>query len=158
MGCCDSKKTWRIELTLAKDGSSDVYNFDFDDVTGGRIDGEVRDTLGTKFSDLAGTCLPVGSPDMAFITLEFQLGAVGIFMLGSAIDTEFRGVFFAHALKKPKALASKKAQASGGNPVIRLAPDPGDTGTGGGSQTLLLEAKGSASNAKVSDRPARKRK
>jgi hypothetical protein len=83
------------------------------------------------FSEVSGTCRPQTKPDGTFMTLEFNWGPSDIFMVGFTHTdgfTRFRGKFFA---SEAATFAGREIEEA----VVRLIPEPPDTGTGTGQQT-----------------------
>lgn len=139
MAACDSRP-W--DMTLILDQNPTPIELKFQNVTIflGVIFGEVYDPLGNKVSNLIGTCTPFpggGVPNASEMTFVFRLRdaakEVGIFLSGVAFVpstttfADFRGGFLAFPPDANTPLGE----------VVRnlVIPDPGDTGTGNGTQT-----------------------
>lgn len=123
-----SNKNWR--LTLQFDGQNERrFRFEIDDVGGGSPDltGQVfeinTDGSETLVSNLTGSCRDGKSGDGSpkVMDLSFNLGEDMIFMAGRVRAARFFDGRF-------RAFAPRRV----GDKIFR---EPGDTGTGGGSQT-----------------------
>jgi hypothetical protein len=138
MAACDSKP-WDMTLILDEDPTPIELRFENVTIFLGVIIGEVHDRLGNKVSNLIGTCTPFvggGAPNVSEMTFVFRLRdaakEVGIFLSGfaflpsTATFPDFRGRFLAFTVGTNTPLGEVR------NLVI---PDPGDTGTGNGTQT-----------------------
>ena len=102
-------------------------------VTNGVISGTMHYPAAsdTPFSTVSGTCRPLSKPDGTLMILEFNWGPSDIFMVGFSYQQgfiKFKGKFF----------VSEAAPIDGreiDEAVVRLIPEPPDTGTGTGQQT-----------------------
>ena len=131
------KARWRMDLRTQPvpdppRGGVVILNIT-NDVTGADISGDVLNETGGKISTFTGTCRPAELPDFNIMTFDFVWGAANIFLSGSARAklgdvNRFTGGFRATA--RTDRLSETDAVAFNTDP-----PDPGDTGTGNGSQT-----------------------
>lgn len=102
-------------------------------ITDGVISGTMHYPFASiePFSEVSGTCRPLTKPDGTLMHLEFNWGASDIFMVGFSYKQgfiKFKGNFFASAANAFDGSAIDEA-------VLRLIPEPPDTGTGTGQQT-----------------------
>jgi hypothetical protein len=140
MAACDNRP-WDITLVLDRDPTI-VERLFFRNVRidNGVIRGDVEKPVGTKISDLIGTCGPFvqgSAPNLSSMTFVFRLRdanrEVAICLPGVAFvraannPVEFMGKFFAFP---PGADTPNAVQANN-----LLIPGDGDTGTGTGTQT-----------------------
>ncbi len=135
MAVCDSNSGWTITMSPDKNPALFEIIFLRLKVTAeGVITGDMfyPPSSTTPFSSVSGTCQPLTRPDGNIMTLSFNWGVVDIFMVGfthpEASFNRFKGRFIA--------LRRIVNTTQNFDPeMVALIPDPGDTGTGGGSQT-----------------------
>jgi hypothetical protein len=136
MVICDVSQ-WTIEVITQHPATNsprgDVLVFDIENVTGINISGKVHLQTGGFISDFTGTCRAVQRQHLNIMTFEFAWGAANVILAGTAFavpnePNRFIGRFRAIA---------RAVDAVERDSVALLAgpPDPGDTGTGNGTQT-----------------------
>jgi hypothetical protein len=107
-----------------------VLVFNITRINGINIEGNVLEQTGGMISTFTGTCRAVLQDQMNLMTFEFVWGSANILLAGGASAgnvNRFAGRFIATA---HTALEGEKAVKPSAVP-----PDPGDTGTGNGTQT-----------------------
>jgi hypothetical protein len=144
MECPEGFEEWTFDLTV--DGASAPLRLTFCmKFEGVRVSGKVFDPLPTpvELSDLMGLRVPTPTSGNDVLSLEFMWDKVRIFMAGFTFiqgKDKFEGNFvvtgLSDALSAPDA-ASAEAQGTktSSNTLAQIPPEPGDTGTGNGTQT-----------------------
>lgn len=143
MEFCDPTKDWTMGLELDKmAGKPEFFTFHLE--RGGTGQVRIQNVPEKRMSDLIWTCLPFGSASQAdgksLINFIFRFRKptgnpreTGVLLSGfaravSPDSHEFEGRLFVFPL-------DSTVPAAGNEELMTLAPDPGDTGTGTGSQT-----------------------
>lgn len=126
---------WTIEFLsepVANPPRGGVLVFDIVHINGINIDGNVSLQAGGSLGTFTGTCRAVQQDQLNLMTFEFVWGAANIVLAGVAFVgnvNRFTGRFNATAHAFATAMEEEAAKK------LLAQPDPGDTGTGNGTQT-----------------------
>jgi hypothetical protein len=139
MAVCAQQVTWDpIELFVDGAATSNVFQFTVTRIVGGFItEGEVRDSAGNT-TPLGGTCFPVlMTPEVSRMSFDFNVtgrtgSVVRVFLAG--VGRQPNGVGLKPVFIGRFVALAPIAGAASGLPSPTLV-DPGDTGTGSGTQT-----------------------